>query len=55
MDILYIEMKREDTFAIGRLVIEVKSLNHLTRVMKRMRAIKGVIHAERLDEEITGE
>jgi guanosine-3',5'-bis(diphosphate) 3'-pyrophosphohydrolase len=55
VDILYVEMKREDTFAIGRLVIEVSSLNHLTRVMKRMRAIKGVIHAERLDEEIPGD
>jgi GTP diphosphokinase / guanosine-3',5'-bis(diphosphate) 3'-diphosphatase len=55
VDILYVEMKKEDTFAIGRLVIEVSSLNHLTRVMKRMRAIKGVIHAERLDEDVPGE
>jgi GTP pyrophosphokinase len=55
VDILYIEMKREDTFAIGRLVLEVKSLNHLTRIMKRMRAIKGVVHAERLDEDIPSE
>jgi GTP pyrophosphokinase len=53
VEILYIEMKREDTFAIGRLVIEVKSLNHLTRVMKRMRQIKGVVHVERLDEEVS--
>ncbi|MBU1921422.1 bifunctional (p)ppGpp synthetase/guanosine-3',5'-bis(diphosphate) 3'-pyrophosphohydrolase [bacterium] len=55
VDILYIEMKREDTFAIGRLVLEVRSLNHLTRIMKRMRAIKGVVHAERLDEDIPTE
>jgi len=55
VDILYIEMKREDTFAIGRLVLDVKSLNHLTRIMKRMRAIKGVVHAERLDEDVSTE
>ncbi|MCB9366964.1 MAG: bifunctional (p)ppGpp synthetase/guanosine-3',5'-bis(diphosphate) 3'-pyrophosphohydrolase [Calditrichaeota bacterium] len=52
VNIMYIEMKREDMFAVGRFVLEVKSLLHLQRVLKRMRAIPGVIHVERLDEEI---
>ncbi|MBI5059705.1 bifunctional (p)ppGpp synthetase/guanosine-3',5'-bis(diphosphate) 3'-pyrophosphohydrolase [candidate division KSB1 bacterium] len=51
VNILYLEMKREDSFAIGTLVLEVKSLPHLTRVMRRMKQIKDVIHVERMDED----
>lgn len=54
VSMLYIEMKREDNFASGRLVLEVKSLLHLQRVLKRIRAIPGVLHVERLDEDIPG-
>jgi len=50
VNILYLEMKREDAFAVGQLTLEVKSLPHLTRVFKRMKAIKDVIHVERVDE-----
>ena len=45
-------MKKEDALTTGRLVVEVRSLPHLTSVMKRMKAIKDVLHVERLDEEI---
>jgi guanosine-3',5'-bis(diphosphate) 3'-pyrophosphohydrolase len=51
VNILYLEMKREDAFAVGQLTLEVKSLPHLTRVFRRMKAIKDVIHVERLDED----
>ncbi|MFZ5432238.1 MAG: RelA/SpoT family protein [Calditrichota bacterium] len=51
VNILYMEMKREDAFAVGQLTMEVKSLPHLTRVIKRMKTIKDVIHVERVDEE----
>ncbi|RPH92668.1 bifunctional (p)ppGpp synthetase/guanosine-3',5'-bis(diphosphate) 3'-pyrophosphohydrolase [candidate division KSB1 bacterium] len=51
VNILYLEMKKEDAFAVGNLTLEVKSLPHLTRVFKRMKAIKDVIHVERLDED----
>jgi guanosine-3',5'-bis(diphosphate) 3'-pyrophosphohydrolase len=54
VNLLYIEMKREDNFASGRLVLEVKSLLHLQRVLKRIRAIPGVLHVERLDEDSPG-
>ncbi len=53
VNILYLEMKREDSFAIGTLVLEVKSLPHLTRVMRKMLSIKDVIHVERMDEDVT--
>ncbi|MBU0507378.1 bifunctional (p)ppGpp synthetase/guanosine-3',5'-bis(diphosphate) 3'-pyrophosphohydrolase [bacterium] len=55
VNILYLEMRREDAFAVGQLTIEVKSLPHLTRVVKRMKAIKDVIHVERVDEEASPE
>jgi GTP diphosphokinase / guanosine-3',5'-bis(diphosphate) 3'-diphosphatase len=51
VNILYLEMKREDAFAVGTLTLEVKSLPHLTRVFKRMKSIKDVIHVERLDDD----
>lgn len=51
VNILYLEMKKEDAFAIGNLTVEVKSLPHLTRVFKHMKAIKDVIHVERLDDD----
>ena len=55
VNILYLEMKKEDAFAVGTLVLEVKSLPHLTRVMKRMKSIKDVFFVERLDEDTTQE
>ena len=51
VNILYLEMKKEDAFAIGHLTVEVKSLPHLTRVFKHMKDIKDVIHVERLDDD----
>jgi len=55
VNILYMEMKREDAFAVGTLVLEVKSLPHLTRVIKRMKSIKDVFYVERLDEDTAQE
>jgi guanosine-3',5'-bis(diphosphate) 3'-pyrophosphohydrolase len=51
VNIVHIEMKAEDTIATGRLILEVKSLAHLTRIMKHIRNVKGVIEVRRLDEE----
>ena len=51
VNIVYIDMKAEDTVVVGRLILEVKSLAHLTRTMKRVRSVKGVIEVRRLDEE----
>ncbi|MDD5088160.1 MAG: bifunctional (p)ppGpp synthetase/guanosine-3',5'-bis(diphosphate) 3'-pyrophosphohydrolase [bacterium] len=54
-NILYFEMRTEDAFAVGQLTLKVKSLPHLTRVIKRMKSIKDVIHVERVDEETAPE
>jgi GTP pyrophosphokinase len=51
VNIVHIDMRTEDSIASGRLVLEVKSLAHLTRIMKHIRNVKGVIEVRRLDEE----
>lgn len=53
VNMLYVEMKRDDAFAVGRFVLEVKSLPHLTKIFRRLNGIKDVIHVERFDEEIS--
>ena len=55
VNIIYLDMKREDAITIGHMVLEVKSLPHLTRVIKRMMAIRGIFHVERIGEDITSE
>jgi hypothetical protein len=48
-------MKKEDAISIGHMVVEVKSLPHLTRVIKRMLAIRGIFHVERIGEDLPSE
>jgi hypothetical protein len=43
-------MRQQEDLAIGRYVLEVKDLNHLTQIMKRLRAIPKVILVERHDQ-----
>jgi (p)ppGpp synthase/HD superfamily hydrolase len=52
VNIIYLDMKREDAIAVGHMVLELKSLPHLTRVMKRIMAIRGIFHVERIGEDI---
>ena len=42
-------MKAEDSLVYGNLIVEVKNLQHLTRVIKKIDTVKGVIRIERLD------
>lgn len=51
VNIIHIEMKAEDAMVQGRLILEVKSLAHLTKILKRIRGVKGVIEVRRLDDE----
>ncbi len=51
VNILHIDLKAEDAMVQGRLILEVKSLAHLTRILKRIRGVKGVIEVRRLDDE----
>jgi GTP pyrophosphokinase len=51
VNILHIDMKAVDTTVQGRLILEVKNLAHLTKILKRIRGVKGVIEVRRLDDE----
>jgi len=50
VNILQFTMRQQEDLAIGRYVLEVKDLNHLTQIMKRLRAIPKVILVERHDQ-----
>ena len=48
-NIVSVEMRAKDTIVHSNIIIEVKNLQHLTRVMSKMSKVKGVISVERLD------
>lgn len=48
-NIVSMVMNTEDTIVNSRIIIEVKNLNHLIRVMNRIRKVPGVISVERLN------
>jgi GTP pyrophosphokinase len=50
VNILQFTMRRQDDLAIGRYVLEVKDLGHLTQILKRLRAVPKVILVERHDQ-----
>jgi len=50
VNILQFTMRRQDDLAIGKYVLEVKDLTHLTQILKRLRAIPKVILVERQDQ-----
>ena len=47
-NIVSVEMKAEDSIVSSNLILELRNLQHLTRVMKRISQVKGVINVERL-------
>ncbi|MFQ5638109.1 MAG: RelA/SpoT family protein [bacterium] len=48
-NIVSIEMKAEDTFVQSTIILEVRNLQHLTRIIKRISQVRGVISVERLN------
>jgi len=48
-NIVSIQMKAEDTVVHSDIILEVRNLQHLTRVIKRISQVKGVINVERLN------
>ncbi|MBD3289823.1 TGS domain-containing protein, partial [candidate division KSB1 bacterium] len=48
-NIVSMNMKSQDTLVSNVMVIEVLNLNHLNRIMNRVRKIKGVISVQRID------
>ncbi len=51
VNIVHLEMKKEDAVTVGHMILEVKSLPHLTRIIRRVMAVHGVLHMERLGED----
>jgi len=47
-NIISVDMKAEDSLVTGNMIIEVKDLQHLTRVVNKIDRVKGVITVERL-------
>ncbi len=47
-NIVSIEMKVEDAIVHSTIILEVRNLQHLTRVIKKISQVKGVINVERL-------
>jgi GTP pyrophosphokinase len=50
VNIMQFTMRQQEDLAIGRYVLEVKDLGHLTQILKRLRAIPKVILVERHDQ-----
>ena len=48
-NIVNIQMKSEDSLVYGNLIVEVRNLQHLTRVTNKIDSVKGVIQIERID------
>lgn len=49
INILNIDIKAKDKLAIGKIIIEVKNLPHLTRVISAVTKVKGIISVERIE------
>ena len=48
-NIVHMVLNTEDSFIYNTLVVEVKNLNHLTRIMKKIRDVDGVISVDRFN------
>lgn len=48
-NIVSIEMKAEDTVVHSNIILQVRNLQHLTRIINRVSQVKGVINVERLN------
>lgn len=51
VNIVRLSLHIEDKLAIGSMTIEVRNLPHLTRVIGKIHNVRGVLKAERLDDE----
>jgi GTP pyrophosphokinase len=49
INILNLDIKSKEKLAIGKIVVEVKNLPHLTRVINAISKIKGIISVERIE------
>jgi GTP pyrophosphokinase len=52
VNMIELDMKSEGTVALGAMVVQVKNLSHLTRLIRKIQDVKGVISVSRLDAEV---
>ena len=48
-NIVSVDMKAEDTIVHSTIILEVRNLQHLTRIINKINQVKGVIRVERLN------
>jgi GTP pyrophosphokinase len=48
-NIVSVDMKAQDSIVHSNIILEVRNLQHLTRVINKINQVKGVINVERLD------
>ncbi|MFQ5602010.1 MAG: RelA/SpoT family protein [bacterium] len=53
-NIVKIEMKSQDTLVQSSIILEVRNLQHLTKIIKKLTQVKGVMSVERLNGAIEG-
>jgi GTP pyrophosphokinase len=54
-NVISVNMKAKDHLAMGTLLVEVRNLQHLTKVINSINKVKGILSVERLDGAITKE
>jgi GTP pyrophosphokinase len=52
VNMIDLEMKKEGALVLGNMVVQVKNLAHLTKFIRRVQEVKGVVSVSRVDEEI---
>ncbi|MBC8478084.1 bifunctional (p)ppGpp synthetase/guanosine-3',5'-bis(diphosphate) 3'-pyrophosphohydrolase, partial [bacterium] len=52
INIRQFNMRKQDNLAIGKFVLEVHDRDHLERVIRHLKGIKGIVRVERRDETV---
>ncbi len=55
VNMIDLEMKKEGALVLGNMVVQVKNLAHLTKFIRRVQDVKGVVSVSRVDEEVQQE
>jgi hypothetical protein len=45
-------MKKEEALVLGTIVVQVRDLAHLTKFIRKVQDVKGMVSVSRLDEQI---
>jgi GTP pyrophosphokinase len=48
-NIIHVDLKAKDRLMMGKIIVEVKNLPHLTRVINAINKVRGMISVERVE------